>query len=65
VKNTITGKTTPFKLQFTSLQAGIDINSAVTITPVMDATDDKGRAVDITLNTTLIKLIGANNFLKP
>ena len=65
VKNTITGKTTPFKLQFTSLQAGIDINSAVTITPVMDATDDKGHPVDITLNTTLIKLIGANNFRRP
>jgi hypothetical protein len=63
LKNTLTGNNlTPFKLHFTSLQPGVDLNTAIEIVPVMDAADDKGNQVGINLNTTVIKLIGANFF---
>ena len=63
LKNTLTGNNlTPFKLHFTSLQSGVDLNTAIEIVPVMDAADDKGNQVGINLNTTVIKLIGANFF---
>jgi hypothetical protein len=65
MKTPITGKLTPFKLQFISLQGGIDINSYVTISPIYDGADSKGNQVIINLNTTVVKLIGANNFKTP
>lgn len=65
LKNPITGKLTPFKLQFSALQSGIDLNTTVKLSSVYDAADGKGQQVNINLNTTVIKLIGANNFLKP
>lgn len=65
LKNPITGKIIPFKLQFTSLQPGVNLNSAITITSLMDAADSRGNQVGINFNTTVVKLIGANNFLKP
>ena len=65
LKNPITGNVTPFKLVFSAIQAGADLNSAVMVTPVMDASDNKGNQVGINLNTTVVKLIGANNFLRP
>jgi hypothetical protein len=65
LKTPITGKLTPFKLQFTALQSGLNLNTAVTIAPSYDAADNNGKQVAINLNTTVIKLIGANNFLKP
>ena len=55
----------PFKLQFSSIQAGVDLNSSVQIYPTMDAADDKGKQVGINFNTTSIKLIGANFFKQP
>jgi len=65
LKNPITGKLTPFKLQFSALQSGLDLNTAVKLSSVYDAADSKGQSVNINLNTTVIKLIGANNFLRP
>lgn len=65
LKNPISGNGTPFKLVFSSVQAGVDLNSAVMVTPVMDAADNKGNQVGINLNTTVVKLIGANNFFRP
>jgi hypothetical protein len=65
MKSPITGKLIPFKLQFVTLQAGIDINSSVTISPIYDAADSKGNQVAINLNTNVVKLIGANNFRLP
>jgi hypothetical protein len=63
LKNTLTGNNlTPFKLHFTALQPGVDLNTSVEIVPTMDAADDKGNQVGINLNTTVIKLIGANFF---
>ena len=55
----------PFKLHFSSIQPGVDLNSSVQIYPTMDAADDKGKQVGINFNTTSIKLIGANFFKQP
>ena len=55
----------PFKLEFTSVQAGVNLNSSVQIHPTMDAADDKGKQVGINFNSTNIKLIGANFFKQP
>ena len=55
----------PFKLEFSSVQAGVNLNSTVQIHPTMDAADDKGKQVGINFNTTSIKLIGANFFKQP
>jgi hypothetical protein len=65
MKNPISGKVTPFKIQFISLENGADINSSVTISPIYDGADSKGNQVAINLNTTVVKLIGANNFKTP
>jgi hypothetical protein len=53
---------TPFKLVFSTLQSGLDINSAIKITSNLDASDNKGNQVGVKLNTTTIKLTGYNNF---
>ena len=66
LKNTLSGSNlVPFKLVFSSVAAGVDLNTAVQIYPTMDATDDKGNQVGITFNTNVIKLIGANFFRQP
>ena len=65
LKTPITGKLTPFKLQFSALQSGLDLNTTVKLSSVYDAADSKGQPVNINLTTTVIKLIGANNFLRP
>ena len=53
---------TPFKLVFSTLQSGLDINSYIKVTANMDASDMSGNQVGINLNTTTIKLTGYNNF---
>jgi len=66
LKNTLSGNNlVPFKLHFTALQPGVDLNTSVEIVPTMDAADDKGNQVGINLNTTVIKLLGANFFRNP
>lgn len=63
VKTPYTGKDlTPFQLVFSTLQNGLDINSAIKVTSNMDASDMKGNQVGINLNSTTIKLTGYNNF---
>jgi hypothetical protein len=63
VKTPYTGKDlTPFKLVFSTLQNGLNINSAIKVTSNMDASDMKGNQVGINLNSTTIKLTGYNNF---
>jgi len=65
-KNFMSGNAlVPFKLEFSSVQAGVNLNSTVQIYPTMDAADDKGKQVGINFNTTTIKLIGANFFKQP
>jgi len=66
LKNTLSGSNlVPFKLYFSALQPGVDLNTSVVIVPTMDAADDKGNQVGINLNTTVIKLLGANFFRNP
>lgn len=63
VKTPYTGKDlVPFKLVFSTLQNGLDINSAIKVTNNMDASDMKGNQVGINLNSTTIRLTGYNNF---
>jgi hypothetical protein len=63
LKTPYTGKDlTPFKLVFSTLQSGLDINSAIKITSNLDASDNKGNQLGVNLNTTTIKLTGYNNF---
>jgi len=52
----------PFKLLFSTLQNGLDINSTIKVTTNMDASDMSGNQLGINLNTTNIKLTGYNNF---
>lgn len=58
----IKGSLTPFKLKFTALQSGVDLNTLIKVSPVMDATAPNGLQVGINLNTDTIKLTGYNNF---
>ena len=61
VKTPYTGGV-PFKLLFSTLQNGLDINSVIKVTSNMDASDMSGNQLGINLNTTQIKLTGYNNF---
>lgn len=62
LKTYITGNSTPFKVKFTALQNGLDINSFVKITQAVDAADKNGAQMNVNLNTDKIKLTGYNNF---
>jgi hypothetical protein len=62
LKTPVEGDFTPFKLRFTALQSGLDINTFIKVSPIMDAADSKGSQLPINLNTDKIKLTGYNNF---
>ena len=62
LKTPVEGELIPFKLRFTALQSGLDINTFIKVSPIMDAADSKGVQVPINLNTDKIKLTGYNNF---
>jgi len=63
MKTPYTGKDlVPFKLVFSTLQSGLDINSAIKVTANMDASNMAGKQLGVNLNTTTIKLTGYNNF---
>jgi hypothetical protein len=62
LKTPISGTTIPFKLKFTALQNGLDINTLIKVTPAIDAANTKGAQLGINLNTDKIKLTGYNNF---
>lgn len=62
MKLPIKGTSTPFKLKFSTLENGLDINTKIKITSNLDASNDKGEQLAINLNTTAIKLTGYNNF---
>jgi hypothetical protein len=63
LKNPLTGANlTPFKLQFVAVKAGVDLNTSVVMTQVMDAADNKGNQVGINLSSTVIRLVGISNF---
>lgn len=62
LKTPVEGDLVPFKLRFTALQNGLDINTYIKVSPIMDAADSKGVQLPINLNTDKIKLTGYNNF---
>jgi len=62
VKNPISGSLTPFKLKFSSINNGSDINTFIKVSPVMDASSKTGYQLGINLNTDTIKLLGINLF---
>jgi hypothetical protein len=62
LKEPIIGTIVPFTVKFKAITPGTDINTYVGVTDNMDASDNKGNQVGISLNTALIRLIGINNF---
>jgi hypothetical protein len=62
LKTPITGDVTPFKLKFSTLVNGLNINSFIKITSATDAASTSGSQLGINLNTETIKLTGYNNF---
>jgi hypothetical protein len=62
VKNPISGVLTPFKLRFSSINNGNDLNTFIKVSPVMDASSKTGYQLGINLNTESIKLLGINLF---
>lgn len=62
LKEPITGKGAPYTLKFKTLVPGVDINTHLSVTDNMDASDNKGNQLGINLTTSNIRLIGINNF---
>jgi hypothetical protein len=62
LKNSISGEFTAFKLKFSTLVPGVDLTTQVRVSSVMDASDNKGNQLGISLNTKTIKLTGYNKF---
>ena len=62
VKNPITGTLVPFKLKFSSINNGSDLNTFIKVSPVMDASSKTGYQLGINLNTESIRLLGINLF---
>ena len=62
LKTPYRGVVVPFTLKFSSIGAGVDLNTKIKITSNLDASDDKGTQLGINLNTTTVKLTGYNNF---
>jgi hypothetical protein len=58
----LTGIVIPFKLKFTTIGEGVDILTSIKVSPIMDASDNKGIQLGINLNNKQIKLTGYNNF---
>lgn len=62
LKEPITGKGAPYTLKFKTLVPGVDINTQLSVSDNMDASDNKGNQLGINLTTSNIRLIGVNNF---
>jgi hypothetical protein len=62
LKTPISGQSIPFKVRFSTLQNGLDINTYIKVSPIMDAASKDGSQLDIDLSTDVIKLTGYNNF---
>jgi hypothetical protein len=61
-KNPVTGTLVPFKLKFSTVDAGVDILTSIKVSSIMDASSSNGTQLGINLNTVSIKLTGYNNF---
>jgi hypothetical protein len=61
-RTSIKGSITPFKLKFTTIGSGVDILTSIRVSPIMDASDNRGNQLQINLNRDKIKLTGISNF---
>ena len=62
MKVPVVGSLVPFKLKFSSINNGTDLNTFIKVSPVMDASSKTGYQLGINLNTDNIKLTGINLF---
>lgn len=62
VKLPITGTLVPFKLKFSSINNGSDLNTFIKVSPVMDASSKTGYQLGINFNSDTIRLLGINLF---
>lgn len=62
LNSSVTGELVPFKLKFSAITNGLDMNTLIKVSPVMDAASSTGAQLGITLNSDTIKLTGYNNF---
>lgn len=62
LKHSVSGELTAFRLKFSTLVPGVDLATQVRVSPVMDASDNKGNQLGIRLSTKTIKLTGYNKF---
>lgn len=62
LKDPVSGQSIPFKVRFSTLQNGLNINSYIRVSPIMDAASSDGSQLGIDLSTDTIKLTGYNNF---
>jgi hypothetical protein len=62
MKMPVSGTLVPFKLKFSSINNGTDLNTFIKVSPVMDASSKTGYQLGINLNTDNIKLTGINLF---
>jgi len=62
VKSPISGTLVPFKLKFSSINNGSDLNTFIKVSPVMDASSKTGYQLGINFNSDSIRLLGINLF---
>jgi hypothetical protein len=62
LNSSVTGELIPFKLKFSAITNGLDMNTLIKVSPVMDAASSTGSQLGITLNSDTIKITGYNNF---
>jgi hypothetical protein len=62
MKVPVVGSLVPFKLKFSAINNGSDLNTFIRVSPVMDASSKTGYQLGINLNTDNIKLTGINLF---
>ena len=62
MKVPVVGSLVPFKLKFSAINNGTDLNTFIKVSPVMDASSKTGYQLGINLNTDNIKLTGINLF---
>jgi len=62
LNSSVTGEIVPFKLKFSAITNGLDMNTLIKVSPVMDAASSTGAQLGITLNSDTIKITGYNNF---
>jgi hypothetical protein len=62
LNSSVTGELVPFKLKFSAITNGLDMNTLIKVSPVMDAASSTGSQLGITLNSDTIKITGYNNF---